>query len=127
MKYECHFPSQHQKFYHISKAQPKTFSYRHPILVYFKVTTFLGTKKARRAFQLFCFPNSEKSIKHKACVIVNVLLDKHQIVINAEKLNFNWDAKKTQSASPIFLILEVFDLRLSNNKKMSSRISNFCA
>ena len=25
MKYECHFPNQHQKHYHISKAQPNTF------------------------------------------------------------------------------------------------------
>ena len=47
----------------------------------------MGQKKARipAAFQI-----AKKSIK-----IVNVLLDYHQIVINAEKLNFNWDAKNS--------------------------------
>ena len=35
MKYECHFPNQHQKLYHISKAQPNTFYNRHPILLRF--------------------------------------------------------------------------------------------
>ena len=29
MKYECHFPNQHQKLYHIIKAQPNTFSNGH--------------------------------------------------------------------------------------------------
>ena len=29
MKYKCHFSNQHQKLYHISKAQPNTFSYGH--------------------------------------------------------------------------------------------------
>ena len=30
MKYKCHFQNQHQKLYHISKAQLSTFSYGHP-------------------------------------------------------------------------------------------------
>ena len=29
MKYKCHFPNQHQILYHISKAQPNTFSDGH--------------------------------------------------------------------------------------------------
>ena len=29
MKYECHFPNQHQKLYHISKAQLNTFFNSH--------------------------------------------------------------------------------------------------
>ena len=32
MKYKCQFPNQHQKLYHILKAQPNTFSYSHPKL-----------------------------------------------------------------------------------------------
>ena len=38
MKYECHFPNQHQKLYLISKAQPNTFSY-----VNFNSTFRIGT------------------------------------------------------------------------------------
>ena len=30
MKYKCHFLDQHQILCNISKAQPNTFSYRHP-------------------------------------------------------------------------------------------------
>ena len=33
MKYECHFPHQHRKLYHISKAQPNTFFNENPTLI----------------------------------------------------------------------------------------------
>ena len=53
MKYECHFPNQHQKLYHISKAQLNTFSYRHPIFLSFQLSLLL--------FQNYRFANC----KHK--------------------------------------------------------------
>ena len=42
MKYECHFPNQHQKLYQKNKAQPNTFFFRHPILHYRHLSLSMG-------------------------------------------------------------------------------------
>ena len=54
MKYIRHFSNQHQKLYHISKAQANTFSYGHPKLLIFSFTKRLA--KNKETFKRHIFP-----------------------------------------------------------------------
>ena len=56
-------------------------------------STLKSKPKKSQTFKQLAFQIAKKSIKHKAWLMSLSMSDYHQIVINAEKLNFNWDAK----------------------------------
>ena len=60
MKYKFHLANQHQKLYHISKAQPTTFSYGHPNC--YRLQCFSKRPKLTFQFSSRCASRSNKKL-----------------------------------------------------------------